>query len=94
LPKQKYAFTAKLVHDILTVFKSHVMRRVHAALFPCLVTDLTDRNLPITVLNVDLMLCQFAEDDQPFWATFFRTQLFEMFLNGTLESFNRQKFRV
>jgi hypothetical protein len=91
LPNQKYVFTANLVHAILTVFKAHVMRQVRTALFPCLVTDLTDRNLPITVLNVDLMLRQFADDDQPFWMTFFRTQLFEMFLNGTLESFNRQK---
>jgi hypothetical protein len=91
VPNQKYVFTANLVHAILTVFNAHVLRRVQAVLFPCLVTDLTDHNLPITVLNVDLMLRQFADDDQPFWVTFFRTQLFEMFLNGTLEDFNRQK---
>jgi hypothetical protein len=91
VPGQKYVFTAKFVQSAMSLFCAHVLECVRAVLFPCFVTDNTDRNLPVTVLNVDLLIRQFSDKDRPFWATFFRTQLFEMFVNRAVEDFKRQK---
>jgi hypothetical protein len=89
VPGQRYVFTSQLLDSVLSLFYSHVLCMVEAHLLPCVVTDSSDTDSPVRVLNVEVMLQQFAEQDRPFWTNFFRTQSFEVFSNRMLKDLQK-----
>lgn len=92
IEKPKYVFTRNLIDAIRESFASHIAPGLSEQLTSYFVTDSTDEEHPITVLNRDLvetMLIQGPEKE--FYQIFCSTQIFSDFVERMSNDFQQMK---
>lgn len=79
LTKLAYIFPPKIIDSIIDVFANHIAPFLRETVSGCFVTDKTDEDKPVTVVNNDLFLCQLPDCDREFYEKFIQTNNWETF---------------
>lgn len=94
----KYIFNPEIIQIILDMF--HKIPFTFAdddslieKIFPCIVTDTSDENNPVSVFNQSLFLTMFNDDDATlsFMQDFLNTQIFSLFVEKIVDDFQKNK---
>ena len=78
---QKFLFSALCADSIRDIFSLHLSNFLSEKIKPCFVTDTTDSANPISVLNQELFLSQFAGPEYEFYSQFAGTNIFNEVTN-------------
>ncbi|OHT11318.1 hypothetical protein TRFO_19303 [Tritrichomonas foetus] len=87
----KYILTPFIIEDILTLFSEFFIPSVNERIASCFVTDTTDPENPITVLNKDLLMNIVPNEEKEFYSSFIATQVFSEFCEKKADEFSKSK---
>lgn len=88
----KYVMTPFVIEDILSLFAEFFPPSLTETLQSCFVTDTTDLDNPITVINKDLLNSIVPEEESEFYKIFTSTQIFTDFSERKIDLFMKGKF--
>ncbi|KAH0790940.1 uDENN domain containing protein [Histomonas meleagridis] len=87
----KYIFTQFVIEDIIGLFESFFPPILDDLIKCYFVTDNTDPDLSVTVLNKELLLSTIDEKDKEFYSAFITTQTFETYCNQVMDNCSKEK---
>jgi hypothetical protein len=88
---RKYIFTPYVVEDLLELFRYHLAPGLRDLIKVCLVSEVGEGGA-VTVVNRELLLKQFKEEELEFWNCFLGTQMFEEFSNEVIGKHVEERF--
>lgn len=87
----KYVFSPIIIEDIINIFRTSFPPVLQDLIRSCFVTDNTDPNMPVTIMNKELMMSMISDDEQEFYSLFQPTQLFDYFCNSLTDQYSEDK---
>jgi hypothetical protein len=90
IPAMKYIFGQEVVDQIRVLFRVQIEPGLELLLRPCLITDTTDPDRPVTVFNKDLFLESVSPVNRPFYSAFMLTTMFHVYCDGLMDETARQ----
>lgn len=90
---QKYIFNKSAVHDIIKIFRMHLAPKIQKLIEPFFITDSTDAESPITILNHNLLINALGDmeySEVKFYNQFFTTINFHEFCEEKADEKEKQ----